>query len=58
MLYEVDDTIPHLEEIIPGVTVSNGKYDCSKLIAQLKDIKSKINYKDYAINEEYYKYFQ
>ena len=33
MLYEVDDIIPHLEEIIPGVIVSNGKYDCSTLIA-------------------------
>lgn len=33
MLYDVNNTIPRLEEIIPGVTVSNGKYDCSKLIS-------------------------
>ena len=46
-----------LEEVIPGVSVSNGKYDCSKLVQQLKEIKGRIDYKDYAANDECYKFF-
>ncbi len=40
-----------LEKIIPGVTVTDNKYDCTQLINELKAAKSKINYNNFATNE-------
>ena len=50
--------LARLDEIIPGVTISNGKYDCTELIKELKSIKEKINYRDFASNEVNYSFFK
>lgn len=54
----VSNNKARLDEIIPGVTISNGKYDCTELIKELKSIKEKINYRDFASNEVNYSFFK
>ena len=57
-IYTVENDKARLEKIIPGVTISDGKYDCTELIKELKSIKEKINYHDFANNEVYYSFFK